>query len=189
MLAGDVEHGDSLGNSGVIGDGDVQWMTAGSGIIHQDMPKGDAAGRMYGFQLWANLPARHKMMDPRYRDIASDRIALVSSAEDVEIRVVAGEVDGVSGPVEGIVIDPEYLDVSVPPRTELVHPARRERNVFAYVFEGEAEFAGDVLAGDRTTVLFGSGTRCACGQPTRRCASCLSAGGLWASRWRGAAPS
>ncbi|MDP2107068.1 MAG: pirin family protein, partial [Desulfobulbaceae bacterium] len=106
VLRGDVAHSDSLGNSGVISSGDVQWMTAGSGIIHQEMPKGDSEGKMYGFQLWANLPARDKMMDPRYRDVASTQIPEVKLSSGVIIKVIAGEVAGIVGPVQGIVIDP-----------------------------------------------------------------------------------
>src|SRR5512139_3972643 len=108
---GEVEHGDSLGNRGVISPGDVQWMTAGSGIIHQEMPKGDATGMMGGFQLWANLPASHKMMDPRYRDVKSSQIPEVALDGGVRARVICGEVAGVRGPVHDIVTDPEYLDV------------------------------------------------------------------------------
>ena len=117
VLAGDVEHGDSLGNRGVISSGDVQWMTAGSGIIHQEMPKGDREGRMWGFQLWANLPARHKMMDPRYREVKRDDIPEATTAEGATVRVVCGEVAGVRGPVREIVTEPDYLDVSIPARS------------------------------------------------------------------------
>jgi redox-sensitive bicupin YhaK (pirin superfamily) len=140
MLNGKVEHGDSLGNRGVISAGDVQWMTAGSGIIHQEMPKGDPDGRMYGFQLWANLPRTHKMMDPRYRDVKSDTIPLVKLASGVEIRIICGEVGGQRGPVQDVVIDPQYLDVSVPPGTELIHPVPAGHTVFAYVIDGQAIF-------------------------------------------------
>jgi len=140
VLAGDVEHGDSLGNRGVISSGDVQWMTAGSGIIHQEMPKGDREGRMWGFQLWANLPARHKMMDPRYREVKRDDIPEAKTAEGATVRVVCGEVAGVRGPVREIVTEPEYLDVSIPARSSFRHPVKAGHTVFAYVFEGEGYF-------------------------------------------------
>ena len=140
VLAGDVEHGDSLGNRGVISSGDVQWMTAGSGIIHQEMPKGDREGRMWGFQLWANLPARHKMMDPRYREVKRDDIPEATTAEGATVRVVCGEVAGVRGPVREIVTEPEYLDVSIPARSSFRHPVKAGHTVFAYVFEGEGYF-------------------------------------------------
>ena len=115
VLDGEVEHGDSLGNRGVIRPGDVQWMTAGSGIVHQEMPKGDRKGQMWGFQLWANLPASHKMMDPRYREVAQSAIPVVTTPEGAVVRVIAGEVTGVRGPVREVVSEPEYLDVSLPP--------------------------------------------------------------------------
>ena len=140
VLAGDVEHGDSLGNRGVISSGDVQWMTAGSGIIHQEMPKGDREGRMWGFQLWANLPARHKMMDPRYREVKRDDIPQATTAEGATVRVVCGEVAGVRGPVREIVTEPDYLDVSIPARSTFRHPVKAGHTVFAYVFEGEGYF-------------------------------------------------
>ena len=140
VLAGDVEHGDSLGNRGVISSGDVQWMTAGSGIIHQEMPKGDREGRMWGFQLWANLPAHHKMMDPRYREVKRDDIPEATTAEGATVRVVCGEVAGVRGPVREIVTEPDYLDVSIPARSTFRHPVKAGHTVFAYVFEGEGYF-------------------------------------------------
>jgi redox-sensitive bicupin YhaK (pirin superfamily) len=140
VLAGDVEHGDSLGNRGVISSGDVQWMTAGSGIIHQEMPKGDREGRMWGFQLWANLPARQKMMDPRYREVKRDDIPEATTAEGATVRVVCGEVAGVRGPVREIVTEPDYLDVSIPARSTFRHPVKAGHTVFAYVFEGEGYF-------------------------------------------------
>jgi hypothetical protein len=139
-LRGKVEHGDSMGNQGVIGSGDVQWMTAGSGIIHQEMPKGDDAGRMGGFQLWANLPASHKMMAPRYRDVKSHQIPKVSTGDGVTIRIICGEVAGTQGPVRDIVIDPEYLDVTIPAATEFIHPTKPGHTVLAYVIEGKAYF-------------------------------------------------
>jgi hypothetical protein len=140
MLAGKVEHGDSMGNRGVISSGDVQWMTAGSGIIHQEMPKGDPEGRMYGFQLWANLPKTHKMMDPRYRDVKDEMTPVINRHDGVRIRVICGEVDGQRGPVQDVVIDPEYLDVTVPPQTEFTHPTKPGHTVFAYVINGKSTF-------------------------------------------------
>ena len=140
VLSGNVEHGDSMGNKGVIGAGDVQWMTAGSGIIHQEMPRGDDAGRMGGFQLWANLPASHKMMDPRYREVKSHQMPEVVAENGVRIRVICGEADGTLGPVRDIVTDPAYLDVTVPAKTEFVHVTPPEHTVFAYVIEGKACF-------------------------------------------------
>ncbi len=140
VIGGTVEHGDSMGNRGVIGTGDVQWMTAGSGIIHQEMPKGDAAGRMLGFQLWANLPADHKMMDPRYRGVTAQEIPVVTLDDGVQVRVVAGRVGETEGPVRDIVTDPVYLDVTVPPWSEHLHPTRPDHNVFAYVIEGRGYF-------------------------------------------------
>ena len=140
VLAGDVEHGDSLGNKGVISSGDVQWMTAGSGIIHQEMPKGDPQGRMYGFQLWANLPRTQKMMDPRYRDVKSSQTPVVTLENGVQVRVICGEVAGQRGPVQDIVIEPEYLDVTIPPGADFTHPTRPGHTVFAYVIEGRGCF-------------------------------------------------
>ena len=140
VLAGDVEHGDNLGNSGVIGAGDVQWMTAGSGIIHQEMPKGDGKGRMYGFQLWANLPADEKMINPKYRDVVSSQIPEVKLSNGTSVRIISGEVAGVKGPVNDIVIDPEYLDVSVPANSDFIHPTKRGHRVFAYVIDGRGYF-------------------------------------------------
>ncbi|HTX92936.1 MAG TPA: pirin family protein [Anaerolineales bacterium] len=143
VLRGQVGHGDSLGNKGVIGPGDVQWMTAGSGIIHQEMPKGDEKGHMGGFQLWANLPAAHKMMEPRYRDVKSKQIPEVTTPDGVKIRVICGEVGGKRGPVQGILTDPEYLDVTVPAGTEYKHPTRAGHTVLAYVIDGQASFCGE----------------------------------------------
>ncbi len=140
VLAGDVEHGDSLGNSGSISPGDVQWMTAGSGIIHQEMPKGDAQGRMHGFQLWANLPASQKMMDPRYRGVTRAEIPEVTSPSGARIKVIAGQVEGVRGPVRDVVTDPEYLDIEVPPNTVFSHPTSRGHTAFAYVIGGRGAF-------------------------------------------------
>jgi len=140
VLAGDVEHGDSMGNGGVISAGDVQWMTAGSGIIHQEMPKGDLQGRMYGFQLWANLPASHKMMDPRYQGVTSAQIPEVTDPNGNKIKVICGQVNSAPGPVQDIVTDPEYLDVAVMPGATFVHPTPHDYTVFAYVIEGSGDF-------------------------------------------------
>jgi len=140
VLSGDVEHGDSLGNKGMISSGDVQWMTAGSGIIHQEMPKGDENGRMYGFQLWANLPSGEKMMDPRYRDIASKQIPEVKLPNETTIKIISGEVSGIKGPVEDIVIDPEFIDVTVPANSEFTHPTKQGHTVFAYIIDGQGYF-------------------------------------------------
>jgi redox-sensitive bicupin YhaK (pirin superfamily) len=140
VINGKVEHGDSMGNKGVIKPGDVQWMTAGSGIIHQEMPKGDNRGLMGGFQLWANLPASHKMMDPRYRDVKSEMIPEVALKDGAKIKIICGRVDDTEGPVKDIIIEPEYLDITVPPRTEFVHYTKRQHNVFAYVIEGRGSF-------------------------------------------------
>jgi len=156
VLRGDVEHADSLGNSGVIGTGDVQWMTAGSGIVHQEMPVGDQ-GHMWGFQLWANLPASEKMCDPRYRGLTGGDIPEVDAADGVLVRVIAGEVDGVRGPVEGIVIDPEYLDVTVPPGCSFEHAVEPGHTAFAYAIEGAGEFAAGTEAANREVVLYGEG--------------------------------
>ncbi len=140
VLRGDVEHGDSLGNKGVIGSGDVQWMTAGSGIIHQEMPKGDDKGFMWGFQLWANLPASQKMMDPRYRDVTAQTIPEVRFENGTLVRVICGSVEGRRGPVLDIVIDPEYLDITLPPHTEFIHPVKRGYTAFAYIIDGGGYF-------------------------------------------------
>lgn len=159
VLQGDVEHGDSLGNKGIIGSGDVQWMTAGSGIIHQEMPKGDGNGKMYGFQLWANLPAGDKMMEPRYRDIASSEIPEIKLSNDATIKIIAGVVAGTRGPVEDIVIDPEYLDISVPAHREFTHPTKQGHTVFAYIIDGQGCFDNqrDSVADNGTLVLFEDG--------------------------------
>jgi len=140
VLEGHVEHGDSLGNKGDITSGDVQWMTAGSGIIHQEMPKGDSGGRMGGFQLWANLPARQKMMEPRYRDVKREQIPEVSLAGGTKVRIICGKVNGTQGPVHDIVIEPEYLDVTVPGDSSFTHPIPSGHNAFAYVIEGKGYF-------------------------------------------------
>jgi quercetin 2,3-dioxygenase len=142
LLEGSVEHGDSLGNKGVIGAGDAQWMTAGSGIIHQEMPKPGRGGRMGGFQLWANLPASRKMTDPRYRDVARGDIPIVELEGGARVRVLCGEVSGTKGPVRDVAIDPRYLDVELPPGGSFLLPTSAGHTVLAYVFEGEVLFCG-----------------------------------------------
>lgn len=140
MLDGTVEHGDSMGNAGTIAPGDVQWMTAGSGIIHQEMPTGDPRGVMGGFQLWANLPRSHKMMDPRYREIKAGQIPDLILDNGARIRIISGDVQGTRGPVRDIVTDPEYLDVSVPEGSVFTHPTARGHTVLAYVIGGKGYF-------------------------------------------------
>jgi hypothetical protein len=140
VLAGAVEHGDSLGNTGSLGAGDVQWMTAGSGIIHQEMPRGDGQGRMHGFQLWANLPSSLKMTNPRYQDIGASEIPEVTDDDGTRVRVVCGNFWGVSGPVDGVAAEPQYLDVWVPPGLDRSLPVKTTRHAFAYVFEGSGRF-------------------------------------------------
>jgi redox-sensitive bicupin YhaK (pirin superfamily) len=179
VLTGTVDHGDSLGNSGSLGAGDVQWMTAGRGILHQEMPRGDPKGRMHGFQLWANLPASLKMTAPRYQDVSSRDIPVVVDDDGTTVRVVCGDFWGKSGPVDGIAAEPRYLDVWVPPGRRKTLPIRTTQHAFAYVFEGSGTFrdasapravrtdtVGDDTATapsespdveNRSLVLFGSG--------------------------------
>jgi redox-sensitive bicupin YhaK (pirin superfamily) len=176
VLAGTVEHGDSMGNRGAIAAGDVQWMTAGRGIIHQEMPKGDEVGRMHGFQLWANLPADLKMTTPRYQEVKSGEIPEVVDDDGTRARIVCGSFWGKSGPVDGIAADPIYLDVSVPPGKRKTLPIDTRRHAFAYVFAGSGKFcnASEPLtvptesvgwldtnppaeAGNRSLVLFSGG--------------------------------
>jgi hypothetical protein len=177
VLAGNVEHGDSLGNKGSLGAGDVQWMTAGRGIMHQEMPHGDAQGRMHGFQLWANLPSSLKMTAPRYQDVKAAEIPEVTDDDGTRIRVVCGDFWGKRGPVEGVAADPRYLDVWVPPAKRKTLKVEVERHAFAYVFEGSGDFrfaskpfgvltekqrnGEDVVVreqtGNRSLVLFDSG--------------------------------
>jgi len=140
VLSGTVEHGDSLGNRGAISAGDVQWMTAGSGIIHQEMPKGDSAGRMHGFQLWGNLPSSLKMTTPRYQEIKAAEIPEVKDDDGTHVRVVCGTFWGMQGPVEGVASDPMYLDVSLPPGRKKTLPIETVRHAFAYVFAGNGKF-------------------------------------------------
>jgi quercetin 2,3-dioxygenase len=176
VLAGSVDHGDSLGNKGSLGAGDVQWMTAGSGIMHQEMPKGDSTGRMHGFQLWANLPSSLKMTAPRYQDVTSDAIPEAVEDDGTRVRVVCGDFWGKSGPVDGVAASPQYLDISVPPGLKKHLPIETTRHAFAYVFAGSGSFRdasaprgvqtevvgqGDATVrspvGDRSLVLFDSG--------------------------------
>jgi redox-sensitive bicupin YhaK (pirin superfamily) len=140
VLHGEVEHGDSMANKGIISPGDVQWMTAGSGIIHQEMPKGAPSGLMWGFQLWANLPASQKMMDPRYRDVKQSQIPDIELDSGVKVKIICGKVNKESGPVKDIVIEPEYLDVHVPPKTAFSHPVKTGHTAFAYLIEGRGYF-------------------------------------------------
>jgi redox-sensitive bicupin YhaK (pirin superfamily) len=179
VLAGTVNHGDSLGNQGALGAGDVQWMTAGSGILHQEMPRGDPQGRMHGFQLWANLPSSLKMTRPRYQDITATAIPEVTDDDGTRVRVICGSFWGKAGPVEGVAADPRYLDVWVPPGKRKSLPVETSGHAFAYVFEGGGTFrdasepgavrteqVGPVVAGEgggrgetqnRSLVLFDSG--------------------------------
>jgi redox-sensitive bicupin YhaK (pirin superfamily) len=140
VLAGTVEHGDSMGNRGVIAAGDVQWMTAGRGVIHQEMPKGDETGRMHGFQLWANLPAALKMTEPRYQEVKAGDVPSIQDDDGTHVRVVCGTLWGTSGPVDGIAADPIYLDVSLPPGRRKSLPVETTRHAFAYVFAGSGKF-------------------------------------------------
>jgi redox-sensitive bicupin YhaK (pirin superfamily) len=177
VLAGSVDHGDSLGNRGSLGAGDVQWMTAGSGIMHQEMPKGDTKGRMHGFQLWANLPSSLKMTAPRYQDIPASTIPEIVDDDGTRVRIVCGDFWGKRGPVEGVAADPRYLDIFVPAGKRKALPVEMERHGFAYVFEGSGVFGaasqpfgvltekstseGDVIVrestGNRSLVLFDRG--------------------------------
>ncbi|MGI9352672.1 MAG: pirin family protein [Rhizobiaceae bacterium] len=177
VLSGTVEHSDSLGNNGKLGAGDVQWMTAGSGILHQEMPKGSPTGQMHGFQLWGNLPSDKKMTSPRYQDVQSTDIPEVTDDDGTSVRIIVGKFWGRSGPVDGIAADPQYLDISVPAGVKKTFHIDTYRRAFAYVFEGQAAFAdasqpsGVLLekevagqevnirdmSGDRTLVRFGTG--------------------------------
>ena len=179
VLAGTVAHGDSLGNQGSLGAGDVQWMTAGSGILHQEMPRGNAQGQMHGFQLWANLPAAQKMTTPRYQDVKSSDIPEITDDDGTRVRVIVGDFWGQRGPVDGIAADPQYLDIWVPAGVKKSFPVDTYRRSFAYVFEGAGAFADASeptgvllekevaerevhirdLSGDRTLIRFGTGDR------------------------------
>ena len=156
VTKGDVEHGDSLGNTGVISSGDVQWMTAGSGIIHQEMPKGDANGAMHGFQLWANLPAAQKMMTPRYRGITADQIPAVELENGVQVKVIAGSIGGAKGPMDDIVIDPEYFDCTVPTGQTFTHETDPAYTAFIYVIGGKGSTDSQAIE-NGTLVLFDAG--------------------------------
>ena len=156
VTKGDVEHGDSLGNEGIISTGDVQWMTAGSGIIHQEMPKGDPQGAMHGFQLWANLPASQKMMPPRYRGITADEIPEVKLENGVKVKVIAGSIGGAQGPMDDIVIDPEYFDCTVPADQTFVHRTDNNYTAFIYVIDGVGKTSGEALENGKL-VLFDEG--------------------------------
>jgi len=158
VLHGEVENGDSIGNKGTIHSGDVQWMTAGSGIIHQEIPKGQKDGLMWGFQLWANLPSSDKMMSPRYREVKSSQIPEVPLDSGVKVRIICGVVNGIGGPVKDILTDPEYLDVTVPAGSSFQHAVSRGYTAFAYVLDGEGHFDGNQqLLGAENLVLFGDG--------------------------------
>ncbi len=158
MVEGRVEHQDSMGNRGVIKSGDVQWMTAGSGIIHQEMPKTNN-GMLWGFQLWVNLPSGHKMMSPRYQEVLEDDIPVLSVQKDVEIRVICGSVGGVQGPVRNIIADPQYLDIKIGPNTEFVHQVEPGYTVFTYVLAGRGLFdtAQAETVGREHLVVYGDG--------------------------------
>jgi hypothetical protein len=158
MIEGKVKHEDSLGNAGTIETGDVQWMTAGSGIIHQEMPKG-SDGRMMGFQLWANLPSSNKMMHPRYQEIKDSQIPEVETESGAKVRIICGKLDGTCGPVSEIVTDPEYMDVVVPAGKKFTHSVKKRHTVFAYVFEGNGYFDEnkEQLIEGNHLVLFGDG--------------------------------
>ena len=157
MLEGKVEHGDSLGNEGVINPGGVQWMTAGSGIIHQEMPKpSESSSAMGGFQLWANLPASHKMIDPRYRDVTRAMIPEAELDGGVKVKIICGEAGGVKGPVQDIITKPEYLDVAMPEHSSFKHEIPVGFNAFCYVIEGRAQFAGHD-ANNHNIIMFGDG--------------------------------
>lgn len=177
VLAGTVDHADSLGNTGSLGAGDVQWMTAGSGILHQEMPQGNKAGQMHGFQLWANLPGHLKMTQPRYQDVTSRDIPEIQDDDGTIVRVIVGKFWGKTGPVDGIAADPQYLDISVPAGVKKTFKVDTHKSAFAYVFEGkgnfrdasrprgvllEKEVRGEEvnirdMSGDRTLVQFGRG--------------------------------
>jgi redox-sensitive bicupin YhaK (pirin superfamily) len=157
VLAGNVEHGDSLGNRGSLRAGDVQWMTAGRGIMHQEMPKGDTAGRMHGFQLWANLPSSLKMTEPRYQDVAAQDIPEIVDDDGTRVRVICGDFWGKTGPVEGVAADPRYLDISMPPGVRKRFGVETSRHAFAYVFAGAGTFRDASQPLNVKTELVGAG--------------------------------
>jgi len=140
VIHGEVDHGDSMGNKGIIHPGDVQWMTAGSGIIHQEMPRGPKDGLLWGIQLWANLPSSNKMMDPRYRGVTSNQIPQVVTDSGASVKIICGQFNGKQGPVQDIVTDPEYLDITLPAKSQFKHPAGKGRTVMAYILEGAGYF-------------------------------------------------
>jgi redox-sensitive bicupin YhaK (pirin superfamily) len=152
MLHGQVEHGDSMGNKGVIETGDCQWMTAGCGIIHQEMPK-SAKQLLWGFQLWVNLPAKHKMMEARYQEVKLSEIPEVNVGNDVKVKVICGEVEGIKGPVRDIVAEPEYLDVNMPPDVEFEREFKTDHKVFAYTIEGSGKFHPDSEAVEKEHLI------------------------------------
>ena len=159
VLHGEVEHGDSMGNKGVIRAGDVQWMTAGSGIIHQEMPLGERSGLLWGFQLWANLPAANKMMAPRYREIKKENIPEIVTRGGAKVKIICGGIDGVMGPVTDIVSGPEYLDISLPVKSQFRHTVKRGHKLLAYVIEGAGNFddTQDYTVGPENLVIFDDG--------------------------------
>ena len=159
VLDGEVEHQDSIGNRGVISSGDVQWMTAGSGIVHQEMPLGNAGGRMWGFQLWANLPGTHKMMQPRYQELKSSQIPQLTLPDGSRVKIICGKVGEEKGPVNDIISSPQYLDVFVAPDGEYVHSTAGGHRVIAYVFEGEGHFSTSrqKFIGPESVILFDQG--------------------------------
>jgi len=160
MLSGSVTHGDSMGNSGIIESGDVQWMTAGSGIIHQEMPQDNGTAQLNGFQLWANLSASNKMMAPHYRDVKSTQIPSIELETGTLTKIISGNIDGIHGPVIGIVTDPVYLDISMQPHMEYIFPIKKSYTLCTYVFEGSGQF-GSTLApvSEEMLLLFGEGDR------------------------------
>lgn len=153
MISGTIEHGDNLGNSGSINSGDVQWMTAGSGIIHQEMPR-EYNGMFQGFQLWVNLPKSHKMMEPRYRGITTDDISSVEIKKDIWVKIIAGEISGKKGPVHDLIVDCQYFDIEIRNSATFDYPIKNGYNAFAYIYSGEASFNGESYFGARTLVLF-----------------------------------
>ena len=208
VLAGTVEHGDSMGNHGTIAPGDVQWMTAGSGIIHQEMPKGDRVGRMHGFQLWANLPSSLKMTAPWYQEVKALEIPEIKDDDGTHVRVVCGNFWGKKGPVDGIAADPIYLDVSVPPGMRKTLPVEMTRHAFAYVFAGAGKFcnasepldvptepvgwldtAPPAEAENRSLVLFDRGDELMVQAGKKGFGFCWCRANRSRSRWRGTARS
>ena len=158
VLQGEVEHGDSLGNMGIISDGDVQWMTAGSGIIHQEMPKGTPDGIMHGFQLWLNLPLTKKMCAPKYRDVSAGEIALLSFPGGAEVKIICGEIEGIRGPVQDTAVQATYLDISLPKNSSYSHPTQNHFTAIAYVIEGSGRFCNEPTEyADTSLILFSKG--------------------------------